>query len=98
VDQFIPEASPVIAKFGELVVEADPLFRLGGVPVASKVDNRFEPLVGLEIELDIALTFYSKHFRIPKLEPVIEPQAKLSFLRQNLGRRFYAVRERNQFN
>jgi hypothetical protein len=59
VDQFIPEASPVIAKFGELVVEVDPLLRLGGVPVASRVDNRFVPLVGLEIEFDIVLTFYS---------------------------------------
>jgi hypothetical protein len=55
VDQFIPEASPVIAKSGELVVEAEPLVKLGGDPVASNVDNRFDALVGLEIKLDMRL-------------------------------------------
>jgi hypothetical protein len=55
VDQFIPEASPVIAKSGELVVEAEPLVKLGGDPVASNVDSRFDALVGLEMILDMRL-------------------------------------------
>ena len=45
----------MIAKSGELVVEAEPLVKLGGDPVASNVDNRFDPLVELEIELDMRL-------------------------------------------
>ncbi len=49
----MPEARPVIAKFGELVVELLPVLKLGGDPVASNVDNRLDPLVELEMELDI---------------------------------------------
>jgi hypothetical protein len=70
VDQFIPEASPLIAKSGELVVEVLPLLKLGGVPVESKVDNRFEPLVELEIELDMVLNFHSKNFHINRLRSI----------------------------
>jgi hypothetical protein len=58
----MPEANPVMAKFGELVVEAVLLFKLGGVPVASKVANRFELPVELVIELDICVRFLRQIF------------------------------------
>ena len=60
----MPEASPVMAKFGELVVELLPLLKLGGDPVASKVDSRLDPLVELEMELDIGFDFYFKYSQI----------------------------------
>lgn len=48
----------MIAKSGDPVVEVDPLVKLGGDPVASNVDNRFDPLVGLEMVLDMRLNIF----------------------------------------
>jgi hypothetical protein len=53
----MPDARPVMAKSGELVVEFEPLLRLGGEPVAKRDDNRLDPLVGLLMELDIGFYF-----------------------------------------
>jgi len=53
-----------MARFGEFVVELLPLFKLGGDPVASSVDNRLDPLVELDMELDIGFYFYVNYFQI----------------------------------
>jgi len=41
-----------------LVVEVEPLLRLGGEPVARIEDKRFDPLVELLIELDIGVILF----------------------------------------
>jgi hypothetical protein len=88
VDQFIPEAKPVTAKSGSLVVEVEPLLRLGGEPVARIEDKRFAPLVELLIELDIGVILF----------PQFSNFRPSNHLRQKLGRRTRAAREHYRAN
>lgn len=88
----------MIAKSGDPVVEVDPLVKLGGDPVASNVDNRFDPLVGLEIVLDMRLNIFFKKTVFYPSPATNLPWSFCGHLRQNLGRRKNAVRECNQFN
>jgi hypothetical protein len=51
-----------MAKFGAVLVEAVLPLKLGGVPVASKVANRFEEPDVPEIKLDICVKFSCQIF------------------------------------
>jgi hypothetical protein len=69
VAQFIPEARPETAKSGSLVVEVEPLLRLGGAPVARIEDKRFDPLVELLIELDIGVILFPQFSNFRPCKP-----------------------------
>jgi hypothetical protein len=71
VDQFMPDANPVTAKFGELVVAAELLVKLGGDPLARSVAKMFDALVGLEIELDMCLNLFLQKPAISNPKPAV---------------------------